>query len=131
MEVYKPKVVCFSCKFGWGYLADQHALMTATRRLIPTVCVGKIDSTYILDVFKSGADGVLILGCPEEHCHFQDGNFQAGKRVYLLQKVLAAFGIEQERLRIEFSHDPDGKTIPNLVDEMEQNLAKLGPVKAV
>ena len=23
MKDYKPKLVCFSCKFGWGYLADQ------------------------------------------------------------------------------------------------------------
>ncbi|MBN2098488.1 MAG: hydrogenase iron-sulfur subunit, partial [Dehalococcoidia bacterium] len=92
---------------------------------------GKIDTTHILDAFKRGADGVLILGCPEGDCHFQDGNYEARKRVYLAQKVLEAYGIEPERLRIELSVDPKGNSIPRLVKEMSDAVAKLGPVKKV
>lgn len=131
MDDYKPRVVCFSCKFGWGYLSNDSALTSTIHDWIPTTCVGKIDSTHILEAFRAGADGVLILGCPEEQCHFQDGNFQAGKRVYLLQKVLPAFGIEQERLEIRLSRDPDCITILNLLDEMKRNLTKLGPIKKI
>lgn len=129
MAESNPKLVCFSCKFGWGYLSEESALASKITNLIPVVCSGKIDTSHILKAFRAGADGVLILGCSEGHCHFQDGNIQTEKKVLLLQKVLETFGIEQERLEIQLSMDPDGKDIPLLVKKMEENLIKLGPIK--
>lgn len=129
MSEYKPKVVCFSCKFGWGYLTDEATLSPQIRNWIPIICTGKIDATHILDAFKAGADGVLILGCPEGDCHYQDGNYEARKKVHLLWRILEAQGIEKERLRIELSRDPSGGRIPHLVEEMSQDLARLGPFK--
>ncbi len=131
MKHYEPKLVCFSCKFGWGYLGDDIALSRQIKNWLPIICSGKIDMTYVLHAFKKGADGVLILGCPEGDCHYQDGNFEAKKRVYLLQKILESYGIEKERLRIELSVDPEGKSIPQLVKDMSDSIAKLGPVKKI
>jgi coenzyme F420-reducing hydrogenase delta subunit len=129
MAEYNPNVVCFSCKFGWGYVSDEHSVGSGVAYWVPVVCSGKIESTHILNAFKHGADGVLILACEEGHCHFQDGNFQTGKRVYLLQRVLEAFGIERERVRMDLARDPDGMRISRLVDEMKGHIAGLGPVK--
>jgi len=129
MSNFEPKLVCFSCRFGWGYVGDNAELSAQIKNWIPIICSGKIDSTHILDAFRQGADGVLILGCPEGDCHYQDGNFEARKRVFLLKKMLASFGIEPERVRIELSTDPEGKTIPQLVRDMSQTLKKLGPMK--
>jgi F420-non-reducing hydrogenase iron-sulfur subunit len=127
LSEYKPKVVCFSCKFGWGYLADEAALSSQIKNWIPVICTGKIDATYMLDAFREGADGVLILGCPEGDCHYQDGNYEARKRIRLLQRILESRGIEKERLRIKLSTDPYGSRIPQLVEEMSKDIAKLGP----
>lgn len=129
MEKYSPKLVCFSCKFGWGYLSDEPALASRITNWIPVICSGKIDTSHILKAFRAGADGVLILGCSEGHCHYQDGNVQTEKKVLLLQKVLETFGIEPERLTIRFSVDAEGKSIPLLINTMEKKLVKLGPIK--
>lgn len=129
MKNYEPKLVCFSCRFSWGYLADEMSLSRQVKNWIPIICSGKIESTHILSAFQHGADGVLILGCPEGDCHYQDGNFEAKKRVYLLRRVLESYGIEKERLEIRLSLDPEGKTIPHVVKELSDRLAKLGPVK--
>lgn len=129
MSQYKPKVVCFSCKFGWGYLTDEDALSSKIENWIPIICTGKIDATHMIDAFEEGADGILILGCPEGDCHYQDGNYEAKKRVYLLRRLLESIGIEKERIRIELSIDPEGRRIPQLVKEMSKELAKLGPLK--
>ena len=131
MRHYEPKLVCFSCKFGWGYLADEEELSHRIKNWVPIICSGKIDAIHILDAFKQGADGVLILGCPEGDCHYQDGNYEARKRAYLVQKILGAYGIEPERLRIELAVDPEGRTIPQMVKKMSDAVAKLGPVKKV
>jgi len=129
MSEYEPKVVCFSCKFSWGYLVDEDALSGKIENWIPIICTGKIDATHMLDAFKAGADGILILGCPEGDCHYQDGNYEAKKRVYLLRRILESMGIEKERVKIELSSDPAGRRIPELVKEMKEVLVKLGPRK--
>lgn len=131
MSNFEPKLVCFSCKFGWGYLGDEGELAAQIKNWVPIICSGKVDAAHIIDAFKSGADGVLILGCPEGDCHYQDGNFEARKRVHLLRKVLSAYGIEPERVRIVLSTDPEGKQIPNYVREMSETLRRLGPMKHV
>ena len=131
MNGYEPKLVCFSCNFGWGYLSERSTLSSQIRNWIPVVCSGKIDTTHILDAFKAGADGVLVLGCNSGDCHFQDGNSETRKRIYLLKKLLEDYGIEGDRLRIVLSSDPEGKRIPQLIKEMGDSIGKLGPVKKV
>jgi F420-non-reducing hydrogenase iron-sulfur subunit len=126
---YEPKVVCFSCKFGWGYLTDEDTLSSKIDNWVPLICTGKIDATHVFDAFSAGADGVLVLGCPEGDCHYQDGNYEAKKRVYLIRRLLESVGIEKERVRIELSTDPKGESIPKLVAEMRKQLAKLGPAR--
>jgi F420-non-reducing hydrogenase iron-sulfur subunit len=126
---YEPKVVCFSCKFSWGYLTDEDKLSSKIDNWVPLICTGKIDATHMLDAFNAGADGILILGCPEGDCHYQDGNYEAKKRVYLIRRLLESVGIEKERIRIVLSADPGGERIPKLVEEMREELARLGPAK--
>jgi F420-non-reducing hydrogenase iron-sulfur subunit len=130
LSQYEPKLVCFSCKFSWGYLVDEAALSRKIENWIPIICTGKIDTTHMMGAFEKGADGVLILGCPEGDCHYQDGNYEAKKRVYLLRRMLESMGIEKERIRIELSIDPEGRRIPQLMKEMKKELAKLGPRKS-
>ncbi len=125
---YEPKLVCFSCKFGWGYLKDPNALREEACLLTPVECSGRLDALHLLKAFKEGADGVLILACEEGHCHFQEGNFRTLKMLYLLQDVLAAHGIEKERVRMEFSLDPEGGSISDRIGHMKASLSGLGPL---
>jgi F420-non-reducing hydrogenase iron-sulfur subunit len=124
-------LVTFSCKFSWGYLNDEAELAKQIKNWVPIICSGKVDSSHILNAFRQGADGVLILGCRGGDCHYQDGNYEARKRVYLLHRILESYGIEKERLRIELSVDPEGHRIPQLVKEMSDRLKKMGPLKKI
>ena len=131
MNNFEPKVVCFSCKFSWGYLADEAALSSQIKNWIPVICSGKVEAKHMMEAFQHGADGVLILGCPEGDCHYQDGNLEAKKRVQLLRGVLDSYGIEPERVRMELSLDPEGKMISELVKDMSETVRKLGPVRQI
>ncbi len=131
MSDFEPKVVCFSCKFSWGYLADEAALSSQIKNWIPIICSGKVDAKHVVEAFQHGADGVLILGCPEGDCHYQDGNLEAKKRVQLIRGVLGSYGIEPERVRMELSLDPEGKKIPEMVKSMTEAVRKLGPVRQI
>jgi len=128
MSDYKPKIICFKCNFGWGYLSDRNEIQALAKSMVPVTCSGKVDATHILDALKGGADGVLILGCSQGECHFQDGNYQTGKKVLLLKKVLTSYGIEEERLKMVFSADPAGNRIPMEIETMRNELSLLGPI---
>ena len=119
------KIVCFSCKFSWGYLTDDAVLAADIQHWIPIICVGKIGPRYIVDAFVHGADGVLILACPEGDCHYQDGNIEAKKRLALLRQALATQGIHPDRLKLVLSRAPDGKDIPRHISELANTIKKL------
>jgi F420-non-reducing hydrogenase iron-sulfur subunit len=127
MTEFIPKLVCFSCKFGWGYL-NSNGFDKQIKSLIPVICSGKVDTTHIIEAFKKGADGVLILGCPDGQCHFKTGNYQARKRILLLHNLLKEFGIEPARLKIALDIDPEGARIPVLIEEMKTEVGSLGPI---
>jgi F420-non-reducing hydrogenase iron-sulfur subunit len=125
MSQQEPKIVCFSCKFSWGYLGDNDNSDNRIKNWIPIICCGKLDAKHVVKAFTNGADGVLILGCPEGDCHYQDGNFEAKKRIAMIKNVLESNGIEPERVRLILSRDPEGKTIPGLIAEMGQDVKKI------
>ena len=128
MDEYSPKIICFKCNFGWGYLDDKNEINAVMKSTVPVTCSGKVDSTHILTALKEGADGVLVLGCNQGECHFQDGNYQTGKKILLIKKVLTSFGIEPERVRMVFSIDPDGNKVPMEIEEMRNEISPLGPI---
>jgi len=121
----KPKIVCFSCKFSWGYLTEESTLAARITNWIPIICAGKIEASYVVDAFIHGADGVLILGCPEGDCHYQDGNMEAKKRLALLRQALSTYGIQPERVKLVLSRDPEGKDIPVHINEMAETISSL------
>lgn len=128
MTTHVPKVVCFSCSFSWGYLAEQGAMAEQIPHWLPVACGGKIEAEQILTAFRNGADGVLLAVCSIGECHFQDGNLQLAKRVALLQGVLAAHGIAADRLQVVFSRDPAGVELPRLLQAFSRRLSDLGQI---
>jgi F420-non-reducing hydrogenase iron-sulfur subunit len=127
----KPKIVCFSCKFSWGYLEEESALAAQIKNWIPIICAGKMESSYVVDAFIHGADGVLILGCPEGDCHYQDGNIEAKKRLALLRQVLLTHGIQPQRVKLVLSRDPEGKDITGHINEMAEAINVLNHGQAI
>ena len=130
MDGQYPKILCFSCKFSWGYLSSDEVIASKVKNWIPVICSGKIQPAQILKAFEKGVDGILILACPEGGCHYQDGNCEARKKVFLIRKILTATGIDGRRLKMAMGKDPDGTSIPKLIDDMGNLLKKLGPLSA-
>lgn len=124
----EPGIVCFACKFGWGY-AGADTPFKSIKSMIPVVCIGKVDATEMLEAFQKGADGVMLLGCADGDCHFQDGNQEAKKRIYLLHRILESFGIEKERLEVVTAIDALGERIPGIINGFRDRLKSLGPLK--
>ena len=52
---------------------------------------------------------------------------KAARRVPLLKKMLAQFGVEEERVRLDWVSASEGDRFASIVDEMTEQLKDLGP----
>lgn len=97
-------------------------------RLIRVMCSGRINPEFIINAFKIGADGVLVGGCHPGDCHYIEGNYRARNRYLLLKRLIEQFGIDPERLRLEFISASEGDKFARVMNEMTEDIRKLGPL---
>ncbi len=128
---WQPKIVGFLC--NWCSYAGADLAGTSRKKYLPNVrivrvmCSGRIEPSLILKAFEQKADGVLVCGCHPGDCHYQEGNIKTMRRIPLLRKMLAQLGIEEERLRLDWVSASEGDRFASLVNEMTEQIKKLGP----
>jgi coenzyme F420-reducing hydrogenase delta subunit len=66
--------------------------------VVPVACTGLIKVSFLLKLFAKGLDGVLVLACPEDDCHYFNGSKRCGEIVEETRRILDISGIEPERL---------------------------------
>jgi F420-non-reducing hydrogenase iron-sulfur subunit len=96
-------------------------------RIVRVMCSGRVDPVFVLKAFKEGADGVLILGCHPGDCHYVEGNYKTARRIPLLKRMLEQFGIEDERVRLDWVSASEGDRFAKIVNEMTAKVKELGP----
>jgi F420-non-reducing hydrogenase iron-sulfur subunit len=130
--MFEPKIVCFVCKWCTSAGAD----LAGTSRMeyaangvnIRFMCSSRVDPEHVIWAYRQGADGVLIGGCHPGDCHYQDGNYRTQARVALLEKLLDDFGIDPERLRLEWISAAEGGKFAEVMDEFTEQLRNKGPL---
>jgi len=118
----EPRIVVFTC--NWSAYS---ALETAgTKRLaypadvrpIRVMCLGRLHPGLVLKAFELGADGVLLLGCPPDECHYEFGNQRAEELFQETRAIAHLLGIEDERLRLDSVGTGEGEAFVQKVTEL-------------
>ena len=132
MDGFEPKIVgflCNWCSYTGADLAGTSRIKYAPNvRIIRVMCSGRVEPTFVVKAFQSGADGVLICGCHPGDCHYMEGNYKAARRVPLLGKMLGQLGIEEERVRLEWVSASEGGRFAKIVNQMIAQIKELGPL---
>lgn len=127
----EPLILAFCCHYCAYAAADLAGSMRlrypSSVRVLRLPCTGKIEVNYILAAFERGVDGVIVAGCLEGGCHFLEGNLRARRRVERAKQLLAEIGIEPQRLEMFNLSSAEGPRFAEIVTEMSQRLARLGP----
>ena len=130
---FEPRIVGFLCNWctytGADLAGTARVKYSPNVRSIRVMCSGRVDPVFILTALAEGADGVLIGGCHPGDCHYQEGNYKALRRYLLLRKILPEYGIEPERVRLEWVSASEGERFGRVVDEFTEQIRALGPLK--
>ena len=128
---WEPKIVgflCNWCSYRGADLAGISRLHFAPNvKVIRVPCSTRVEPSFVVKAFQSGADGVLILGCHPGDCHYVEGNYKTMRRIPLLKKMLAQFGIEDERVRLDWVSASEGEKYATLINDMTEKIRALGP----
>lgn len=132
-EKFEPKILGVLCNWC-SYMASDLAGTSRSQyppniRVVRVMCSGRIEPQLILWAFQQGADGVLVGGCNPGDCHYQEGNYKALRRITLLKTMLPQFGIEPERLRLEWICASCAEDMRHTVEDFTGVLRRLGPLK--
>lgn len=90
-------------------------------------CAGRIGVIDILKAFVEGADGVLVVQCPEQSCHYLFGSHNANLMIQFTKNILDEIGFESSRLinTQMVSSEPD-KYI-KAIQKLNQIIQEVGP----
>jgi F420-non-reducing hydrogenase iron-sulfur subunit len=131
---FEPKIIgllCNWCSYSGADLAGAARLTYSPNvRVVRVMCSGRVDPAFILQAFVAGADGVLVAGCHPGDCHYQDGNLNTARRIPLLRRLLGQFGVEPQRVRLEWISAAEGERFRDVVNEMTAEIRALGPLDA-
>src|SRR5512133_3077807 len=129
---WQPRLVAFFCNWCTYTAADLAGVSrlkyASNTRVIRLMCSGRVDPQFILDALVKGADGVLIGGCHPGDCHYVEGNYKMLRRFEMLKRTLREMGIEPERVRLEWISAAEGEKVKRVVNEMVEQVRKLGPL---
>lgn len=131
-ERFEPRIVGFLCRWCSYTGADLAGIgrlhYPPTMTAIKVMCSGRVDPTFVVKALAEGADGVLIAGCHPGDCHYSSGNCKALRRYPLLQNLLDQFGIERERVKLEWISAAEGEKFARVVAELTETVRALGPL---
>jgi F420-non-reducing hydrogenase iron-sulfur subunit len=129
---WEPTIVGFLCNWcayqGADLAGTSRMAYSPNVRIVRVMCTGRIDPTFVLKAFQSGADGVLVAGCHPGDCHYSEGNYKTMRRVAVLRRLLSQMGIDDERFRLEWVSAGEGAKWAQIADEMAVAIKAKGPL---
>jgi F420-non-reducing hydrogenase iron-sulfur subunit len=129
---WEPTIVGFLCNWcayqGADLAGTSRMAYTPNVRIVRVMCTGRIDPTFVLKAFQSGADGVIVAGCHPGDCHYSEGNYKTMRRIALLRRLLSQMGIDEERFRLEWVSAGEGAKWAQIADEMSAAIKAKGPL---
>ena len=131
-ESFEPRIVAFLCNWCSYAGADNAgvARMQSPANVLPirVMCSGRVSPEMVLRAFRSGADGVLVLGCHIGECHYIDGNHRTAKRMPLVRNLLGYVGVNPERFRLDWVSSAEAPKFAQVTSEFVETVRALGPL---
>ncbi len=129
----KPLVLAICCSECGHTAVDSSGMAKiqypANVRVMKVPCTGILQVHQLLTAFKAGAQGVMVVGCKSDGCHYEVGSQKASKKVELAKALLKEYGIEPERLEMFNMVFIEGDKFAEASQMMTERLQNLEPLQ--
>ncbi len=103
LDSAKSNVVIFTCSWYGSHL-DRSIFTKITQKnsnvlFIRTTCSGRLEPSFVFRSFENGAEGVLVVGCPMNECHYGFGNKYADEHFGKTRNMLNILGFPSEKFQ--------------------------------
>ena len=126
-----PRIVVVYCRNAVASSADlldgRYTAKGFNAYFAALPCSSKVEPSYLLKILADGADGLLVVACPEGHCRFMVGNVRAEKRINYVRTLLDKAKMGAERLTLERGENLTEKDLLSLAQRRVEPLKILGP----
>ena len=130
---FEPRIIGFLCNWcsyaGADKAGGAQTPYPPNVSVIRVMCSGRVDPQFVLQAFRDGADGVIILACHPGDCHYKEGNYRAVQRHRMFVRLLEQFGIDGRRCRFEYVSASEGEKFVAVIKETVNTIAALGPCR--
>lgn len=89
---------CGYCAIDHGHLSGIEIPEHTLTMQVP--CAARVSPLDLLIALDIGADAVLVISCPEENCHMQEGSHTARLHVHFVKNILQQIGQNPNRVEI-------------------------------
>jgi coenzyme F420-reducing hydrogenase delta subunit len=131
MTGFEPKIIAFLCRWcayeGADAAGRKRLEIPPNLGVVRVPCSGRVDPMVILRALHAGADGVMVLACHPGDCHYGEGNSRARHRFTLLQRMLAPFGVGEQRLVFGHVSATEAEGFARCASAMVERVRELGP----
>lgn len=91
--------VCYECGYAALDMIGLNGLKYPEEFLIiPVTCLARVGALEIFKALSSGANGVLLIGCLDNGCHYLRGNEYASYIIEICRDILEAIGLDKRKV---------------------------------
>jgi heterodisulfide reductase subunit A len=132
-ETSKPLILAITCSECGQAATDSSGMAMmqypANIRVLKVPCTGIVQVQHILEAFREGAQGVMVVGCKPDGCHYEVGADIALRKVRLAKTLLNEYGIEPDRLEMFNLVYIEGDKFAEYAKMMTETVERLGKLQ--
>jgi quinone-modifying oxidoreductase subunit QmoB len=121
-----PTIVAFCCQNSGleaARMAESFGMpLPKGLKTVAVPCAGKVDIDYVMRALAEGADGVVVMACHNGNCKSENGSLYASWRTASAQDMIAAIGLEKDRIRFATTASNMGADFSSILMDMEATL---------
>ena len=125
-KAVKPMVLALCCEECAYTMLDTagffHRKYPVNILPIYVPCLSAVSVRHVVDALNSGADGVMLVGCPEERCHFKKGLDRADAQIKQLSSIFEGLNLPEKVCIVKVA----GSMVEEFVEKSQNFVKSLG-----
>ena len=122
------KILGFVC--NWHSFQDTNNIVDhqypADVKLVRVMCSSRIDRNIILKAVEEKIDGIFIVSCTDDNCHYKGGNILAKTRLKATAEFLHQIGYDKNRIQYFESENLKENSPVDALNSFTKQIISLG-----